>query len=88
MQSLFYTTETAAELLQCNPQTVQRLCHSGELKAHKQLRKWYILPDDLLFFVKRGLTIATGATLTKEQRAELDKLDAKELERLNSQTAN
>lgn len=85
MQSLFYTSESAAALLQCNPQTVQRLCHSGEITAHKRLRKWYILPDALIQFIKFGQTVSQGATLTKKQLAEMSAADAKYLELLNNE---
>lgn len=50
----FYTTTRAAELLECNTQTVQRLCHSGAIQAHKRLKKWYILAADLVRYVQEG----------------------------------
>jgi excisionase family DNA binding protein len=54
MECLFYTARSAAELLECSKQTVQRLCNRGELRAYKRLRKWYILQTDLIAYIKQA----------------------------------
>ena len=54
MQSLIYTTKTAAALLECDPKTVEKLCRTREIRATKRLRKWYILPDRLVEYIKTG----------------------------------
>lgn len=49
---MIYTTTTAAALLECTPVTISRLCSSGELVAYKRLKKWFILQDDLIGYIK------------------------------------
>ena len=48
----FYTVDEAAEKLNSSEQTIRRLINSGELKATKKLRKWYIFHNDLVNFIK------------------------------------
>lgn len=47
-----YTIETASALLQCHPDTLRKLCRLGQLKSYQKLRKWYILHEDLLDYIK------------------------------------
>ena len=51
-----YTVTTAAAVLDCEPKTIERLCRTGELRAFKRLRKWFILHSDLVAYIEGGET--------------------------------
>jgi hypothetical protein len=42
-----------SERLNCSVKTLQKLCATGELKAYKKLRKWYVLENDLIEWIKK-----------------------------------
>ena len=48
-----YTVQEAAEVLNSNPRTVRELIKNGDLKAYFKLRKYYILHNDLINYIKR-----------------------------------
>jgi hypothetical protein len=48
-----YNLDVLSTLLNCNKKTLQRLCATGELKAYKKLRKWYVLENDLIEWIKK-----------------------------------
>ena len=48
-----YNLDNLSTLLNCNKKTLQRLCAKGEIKAYKKLRKWYVLENDLIAWIKK-----------------------------------
>ncbi|MCH2043428.1 MAG: helix-turn-helix domain-containing protein [Saprospiraceae bacterium] len=50
----FYTIDAASELLSCNPRVLRSKINTGELKAYKQLKRWFIFHSDLIEFIKNG----------------------------------
>jgi len=60
MELLFYTSRTAAALLECHYKTVERLCRSGDIRAVKRLRKWYIMPNALAEYIKTAALTVHG----------------------------
>lgn len=50
----FYTIDAACELLSCNSRVLRSKINNGELKAYKQLKRWFIFHSDLIDFIKNG----------------------------------
>lgn len=48
------TLERAAKILDCNERILNERLKNGEIRAYKQARRWYILHDDLIAWVKAG----------------------------------
>ena len=46
-----FNATTVAIILDSNRQTISSLCRSGDIKAYKKLRKWYILESDLIDWI-------------------------------------
>lgn len=49
-----FTTEQAAELLNCHKKTIERWCRSGKMKAFKPGKRWYVLGEDLREWLTGG----------------------------------
>lgn len=48
------TLERAAKILDCNERILNERLKNGEIRAYKQARRWYILHEDLIAWVKSG----------------------------------
>ncbi len=46
--NMIYTPEEAARKLRVSPQTIRRLCRSGELRCRKVGKQWRIAAKDLM----------------------------------------
>lgn len=48
-----HTIESIAGMLKISAETARKLCRTGEIKAYKKLRKWYVLESDLMNWIKK-----------------------------------
>ena len=51
-----HTVEDVSKTLKVSPETIRKLCRTGQLKAYKKLRKWFILESDLIDWIKKDLS--------------------------------
>jgi hypothetical protein len=52
----FYTVEKAAIILNCSEVMIRELIKTEQLKAFKKMRKWYIMHDDIINYLKSEIT--------------------------------
>ncbi len=48
------TLERAAMILDCNERILNERLKNGEIRAYKRARRWYILHEDLIAWIKSG----------------------------------
>lgn len=68
MTSDILTLQRAAKILDCNERILSERLKSGEIRAYKQARRWYILHEDLIAWVKRGEPNTTNARTTTARK--------------------
>lgn len=59
-KSFDLTIKQAARAIGYNPQTIQKLANSGQIRAVKRFRRWYFSKESLLEFVKSRTTYNQG----------------------------